>query len=285
MTKSIDEIVVTGNLSELTPEQQTTHYLQVCAALGLDHRLTPLKYIYVDNNGNRDLVLYVLRNGTDQLRKLNGIKITKLTKEILDNVCTYIAEAQDKHGQTDMATGAVSLTGKAGQERANAIMAAETKAKRRVTLSISGCGLMDETEVADLTSKVTVVEPGIGVSTVPTNLAVPKVNNSAAAEVAPRFVESSVYCPDGVVPPARDPRIDLYKLEVLQAGGIQSVAGFSIGAKWAKFILSQVPGKKLLKDVTAEEWKAILDKLDEIRAKMGDKGVVFHIEETIKEKS
>ena len=37
-----------------------------------------------------------------------------------------------------------------GEQLANAMMKAETKAKRRVTLSICGLGLLDETEVEDV---------------------------------------------------------------------------------------------------------------------------------------
>src|SRR6266478_9823517 len=165
MLKSIEEIIVTGSLSELSPEQRTTHYLQVCDALGLDHRMHPLEYIFLDNrNGGRDLVLYVLRNGTDQLRQLHGIKIIKISKEISDGVVIYTAEAADKNGHTDISTGAVSIHGKGGQDKANAMMAAETKAKRRVTLSISGCGLLDETEIADMSSTLTVTSQGVGVA-------------------------------------------------------------------------------------------------------------------------
>lgn len=276
MPKSIDEIVVTGNLAELTDEQRTVHYLQVCDALGLDHRLHPLEYIFVDNNGRGQLILYVLRAGTDQLRELHGIDIIPpLVKEIVDGVCTFTAKARNKKGRTDISTGSVSVQGKYGQARADAVMAAETKAKRRVTLSLAGVGLLDETEIADMNSKVTTVAPGVGV-TAPPNFTTPTVSQQPGSEVKDPPPHSDA--------PTRDPRIDLYKLQILQDGGIQNVPGMSIGAKWAKFILGQT-NKKLLKDIPMLEWKVILDKLDEIRAKMGDKGVVYHIEETIKEKS
>jgi hypothetical protein len=46
--------------------------------------------------------------------------------------------------------GAVAIAGLKGEALANALMKAETKAKRRVTLSISGLGMLDETEAEDL---------------------------------------------------------------------------------------------------------------------------------------
>ena len=42
--------------------------------------------------------------------------------------------------------GAVSIKGLQGENLANALMKAETKAKRRVTLSLAGLGWLDETE-------------------------------------------------------------------------------------------------------------------------------------------
>lgn len=289
MTKTIDEIIITGDLSELSPEQKVEHYLQVCEALGLNHKLHPLEYMMADNqNGGRSLVLYVLRNGTDQLRKLHGIKITKLTKEITNDIAIFTAEATDKDGQTDISTGAVSLSGRSGQERANAIMAAETKAKRRVTLSISGVGLLDETEVADMNTAMTVVTPGIGVSAAPPQVSTPAVNSNAGMECSPSAanplgVGPSVQNPLGGEPGAvslRDPRIDVYKNEVLQSGGIQSKAGMSIGAKWVKFVTTYT-NRKTTRDLDSFDWTKLLDKLDEVRAKLGDKGVVLFIEETI----
>jgi hypothetical protein len=276
---TIDDIVITGDLSQLTEAQQTQHYLQVCAALGLDYHLHPLEYIFTDSpNGGRKLILYVLRAGSDALRKLNGVDIIDISTRIEDGVVTTTAKAKDKTGRTDIATGAVSIQGKNTHERANAIMASETKAKRRVTLSLSGCGLLDETEVADLTSKITVVDAGIGVSAAP-QLVVPKVSQAPAKDVTSALPVIPPSVPESVKPIGKDPRITKYKFEVLQAGGMQSEVGKPIGLKWSKFLLGHFPGKKSLGDLTPEEWKSILDKLDEVRAITGDKGVVFHVEE------
>jgi hypothetical protein len=50
----------------------------------------------------------------------------------------------------DAAKGAVSVQGLKGEALANALMKAETKAKRRATLSICGLGFLDETEIEDI---------------------------------------------------------------------------------------------------------------------------------------
>jgi hypothetical protein len=57
------------------------------------------------------------------------------------------ATAKDVQDRTDFATGAVTIEGLKGDALANALMKAETKAKRRVTLSICGLGVLDESEL------------------------------------------------------------------------------------------------------------------------------------------
>lgn len=181
MTKPIDEIVASGNLQELTSEQRLVHYNNVCDAMGIDPRPHPLEYMPVDDpNGGRRLILYALKNCTDQLRANRKIKIVKLTREITDDMITFTAEATDKDGGADISTGSVTIKGKKGVEIANASMAAETKAKRRVTLSISGSGLLDETEITDINAPAS-LPAGMGVTA--QNVSTPKVNESSGAEV------------------------------------------------------------------------------------------------------
>jgi hypothetical protein len=94
--------------------------------------------------------LYALRDCTDQLRKLNNVSITITAREHVGDVYVVTAQARLASGRTDESTGAVPLKGLAGESLANAYMKAETKAKRRVTLSICGLGFLDESEVASI---------------------------------------------------------------------------------------------------------------------------------------
>ena len=268
--------------------------------MGLDHRIHPLEYLWLDDQkGGRRLILYVLRAGSDALRRQNGIDITDLIEKTAEGVVSYMAKAKDKHGRTDMSIGAVSIQGKNSHDRANAMMAAETKAKRRVTLALSGCGLLDESEVADMLMKIRNVDAGIGVTAAPVYEAPASISDAPAKEITP--VKADIL-PDMVSEPAsattgvaavigeekpvikadsakKDPRIETYKMEVLQKGGMKSQVGRAFGWKWSKYVLSHYPEIKSTKDLTTEQWKPILDRLDEVRATTGDKGVVFHIEE------
>jgi hypothetical protein len=82
-----------------------------------------------------------------QLRRLHGISITITSRERLGELYVVTARARDKTGREDESIGAVAVGSLKGDALANALMKAETKAKRRVTLSLAGLGWLDETEL------------------------------------------------------------------------------------------------------------------------------------------
>jgi hypothetical protein len=65
----------------------------------------------------------------------------------MGDIYIVTARAKDRTGREDESTGAVPLGNLKGDALANALMKCETKAKRRVTLSIAGLGWLDETEL------------------------------------------------------------------------------------------------------------------------------------------
>lgn len=144
--QAIERVLVGGDLSKLTEAQRLVYYNQVCESLGLNPLTKPFDYITLQGK----LTLYARRDATEQLRKIHGVSILSLQKDRMDDLYVVTATAQDKHGRTDVGTGAVALGTLKGEALANAIMKAETKAKRRVTLSICGLGMLDETEAADV---------------------------------------------------------------------------------------------------------------------------------------
>jgi hypothetical protein len=68
----------------------------------------------------------------------------------MGDIYIVTARAKDRTGREDESTGAVPLGNLKGDALANALMKAETKSKRRVTLSIAGLGWLDETELETL---------------------------------------------------------------------------------------------------------------------------------------
>lgn len=145
MTKDvIASVLIHGDLSKLNTDQRLSYYTQLCDRLGLDPITRPLEYIKL--NGKE--TLYFRKDATEQLRKKHSITIDKIEDTIIqDMVYVVTAYAYDNSGRRDAAKGAVSILGLKGDALANAIMKAETKAKRRVTLSICGVGFLDESEL------------------------------------------------------------------------------------------------------------------------------------------
>lgn len=142
----IEQVVMQGDLSKLNPEQRVMYYNKVCESQGLNPFTRPFEYISM----NGKLTLYAKKDCTEQLRKINGISIDKLEGKVVDDLYIVVAVASTRDGRTDQSTGAVTIGNLRGEAKANAIMKAETKAKRRVTLSISGMGWTDESEIESI---------------------------------------------------------------------------------------------------------------------------------------
>lgn len=142
----IERVVAMGDLDGLKPIERAHYYGKVCESVGLNPLTRPFAYIKL----NGKLTLYALRDATDQLRKIHGVSVQIVSRERTDDLCVVTARATSADGRCDEAIGAVSIAGLKGENLANALMKAETKAKRRVTLSICGLGWLDETEVSDV---------------------------------------------------------------------------------------------------------------------------------------
>jgi len=151
----IEQVVIGGDLSKLSPDQRVSYYNLVCRSLNINPLTRPFDYITL----NGKLTLYAKKDATDQLRARDGISIVSLDSKTVNDIYLVTARATTKDGRSDAATGAVNIAGLKGDALANALMKAETKAKRRVTLSICGMGLLDETEIETIPdARVTVVD-------------------------------------------------------------------------------------------------------------------------------
>ena len=140
--KALENVLISGDLSKLSPADRMGYYQAVCNSLGLNPLTKPFDYITL----NGRLQLYALKACTDQLREKHSISIVITNKEMVDDIYVVTAMATMPDGRTDTDDGAVSVSGLRGEAHANALMKTVTKAKRRVTLSISGLGMLDESE-------------------------------------------------------------------------------------------------------------------------------------------
>lgn len=142
----MESVIIKGDLSKLTPQERSEYYVRVCQSIGLNPLTQPFQYITL----NGKLTLYARRDAADQLRKINDISIEIVSKSVDDGLLTVHVRARDSRGRTDEDFGVVSVSNLKGEAAANAFLKAVTKAKRRVTLSLSGLGFLDETEVDDI---------------------------------------------------------------------------------------------------------------------------------------
>ncbi|MBE3576913.1 MAG: hypothetical protein IMX00_04410 [Limnochordales bacterium] len=176
----LEKVVMEGDLSKLTPAERVLYYRRVCESLGLNPLTRPFDYIWL----NGKLVLYARKDAAEQLRVSRGISIVKLDRQIEHDLCIITAYGRDMKGREDIATGAVYIGGLKGEALANAIMKAETKAKRRLTLSLAGLGWMDETEVESIPEAVRAqVDPDTGEIHDTTPIPQPKVTKAEVDEV------------------------------------------------------------------------------------------------------
>ena len=146
MSKVLEQVIIGGDLKALSPEAKLLYYKGICESLNLNPLTRP--FLYITLNGR--LTLYAAREATDQLRNLRDVSISIVDAQMHDGVYVVTAQASLPGGRTDTSTGAVPTANLQGENLANALMKAETKSKRRVTLSICGLGMLDETEVGSI---------------------------------------------------------------------------------------------------------------------------------------
>lgn len=142
----IEQVLLKGDIAKLTPDERTGYYLAVCRSTGLNPLTKPFEFIVL----NGKMVLYALRGCTDQLRSIHDVSVEEMRQDFHEGIVIVTCKVRNGKGRTDMSTGAVNISGLKGEILANALMKAETKAKRRATLSLCGLGMLDETEVADI---------------------------------------------------------------------------------------------------------------------------------------
>jgi hypothetical protein len=140
---AIERLIVLGDLSKLSPDERWSYYIQVCRSVGLNPATQPFQYITLSGK----LVLYATKGAAEQLRDNNHVSIDITSRERIDDLYVVTARATTPDGRHDEEIGAVPIGTLKGDALANALMKATTKAKRRVTLSMIGLGMLDETEV------------------------------------------------------------------------------------------------------------------------------------------
>lgn len=138
----IASLVLNGDLSKLDANQKVQYYRQFCERLGLDPVSQPFKLMKFQGKE----VLYCDRGGSQQLSRVHQVSHEIRSRETMNGCYIVTAQAMDMSGRHTESTGAVNIEGLKGEALCNAMMKAETKAKRRATLDLLGLGMLDETE-------------------------------------------------------------------------------------------------------------------------------------------
>ena len=320
----MSSIVVSKDLILLSEEERKQYYMQACEALGLDFRTAPLRYFeQVGHGGKRSLILYALRNASAQLRAKHNLTVKLSEPTITNDAAIFTATVIAPNGGSDSAVGAESIKGLTGKEFGDAIMTAQTKAKRRAILDFAGHGLLDESEVEGMHGRVVECDPGVPANYKPIPSApAPTPSSAPATEVlesswpvgesitvvvegpsidpaitaaSESLAKNSKILPDiakkyeeavdqlgpdmaasaGLSEQEITSRLNFYRRDVLQRGGMVPSKGFGIAAKWTKLLSKKAPNK------TMEEYAVLLKVLDDIFAREKDEGIVVFIEREI----
>lgn len=207
----VEQALIQGDLSGLNEEQRLQYYKSVCESIGLNPVTKPFEFMRLNNK----LVLYATKAAAEQLRKIYSVSIRITAREAIGDV--YVVTAEARLGEReDSSTGAVTIKGLQGDALANAYMKAETKAKRRVTLSVCGLAMLDESEVDTIAGaqKVTFENPASGLTQItppqapaqtptltvvepPTEAQNLEAEFAEVIETAPKpegFVEAPIHC-------------------------------------------------------------------------------------------
>ncbi len=167
----VSNLIINGDLSKLDPKQKVDYYNAFCKRLGVDPVTQPFKLLKL--NGKE--ILYCGREGTQQLNKIHSVSHKITAREFVKGCYLVTAQALTGDRSTE-SIGVVSIIypdkvkeygggwkdhPKKGQEMTgddlcNAIMKAETKAKRRSSLDLLGLGMLDESEIESIPAAQTV---------------------------------------------------------------------------------------------------------------------------------
>ena len=137
VSHGVEAALMHGDIAKLSAKERVDFYLALCNSLRLNPLTRP--FTFIKDDGGK-LQPYASKECVEQLRKMYKVSTRILSREWQDDLYIITVEASTPDGRMEESQGIVCITSQ-GQKRANEMMKAETKAKRRVTLSLLGLGL------------------------------------------------------------------------------------------------------------------------------------------------
>lgn len=145
----MSKLKIIHNLDSLTKEQIDQYLRDISEHLGIDPDLNAFDVIRMDSR----LQVYARRGTTDMLRESMGIEVSSIDLLDIPGSATFRATGRKAHvsapnpTRQEIAIGSCAIAGLTGQKLSDAIMTAETRAGRRLTLKFTGLGILDVSEV------------------------------------------------------------------------------------------------------------------------------------------
>jgi hypothetical protein len=155
---AVEQALAMGNIAQLNPQERMEFLARLNESVGTNPLTSPFQFLNMQGR----TVIYATKAATDQLRKIHKVSI-EIVEKVIENDMVMVTARATSGGRVDED---VSVVQGNPRKDPNLIMKAVTKAKRRVTLSICGLGLTDESELETI--------PGVQHAPVPPPRSLPK---------------------------------------------------------------------------------------------------------------
>lgn len=141
--EAVESALAKNDISKLDTAGRVAYLNALCESVGLNPLTQPFAFITLQGKET----VYARKDCAEQLRKIHGVSTQIVKKGLVDGMYEVHIKAQDRYGRQDEDFAAIPARNSSGSDLANLMMKCVTKAKRRVTLSICGLGVLDESEL------------------------------------------------------------------------------------------------------------------------------------------
>lgn len=140
---AVESALVRNDISKLSTQERISYLNALCESVGLNPLTKPFSFLSLQGRE----VVYATKDCSEQLRKIHGVSTQIVSQGVVGDCYEVQIKAQDRTGRMDEDFASIPLSNAKGADLSNLKMKAVTKAKRRVTLSICGLGVLDESEL------------------------------------------------------------------------------------------------------------------------------------------
>ena len=143
----ISKLLLDGDISSLSEYERVQYYKAVCERVGLDPSTQPFSILHLKKKvaGKYEprTILYLNASGGQQLNRKHKVSHEMRDEKLSKNIYRIFYRASTPDGRFTDSAGVVSIAGLTGDDLSNAVMRAETKAKRRSTIDLLGLSAFD----------------------------------------------------------------------------------------------------------------------------------------------